>query len=77
MRRRFTLLKTIPSNSHNAHCDEQGYHWPKGQQFYLMSRWHQRQYGSSTSTVFEQIGGEEVIVILPNSRIVELFGKEV
>lgn len=77
-----TLLKTIPSNSHNApYSPELGEHWPAGQQFKLLDKRRQkvcqRFYRTkSTSTVIEQIGGEEVLVTIPNDRFVELFGIE-
>lgn len=26
----YTVARRMPSNSHNACCDEDGYHWPRG-----------------------------------------------
>jgi len=75
-----TLLKTIPSNSHNAPWSEElGSHWPTGQQFKLLGEKRQasirRLYRTkAASTIVEQIGGEEVLVSIPNSQFFELFG---
>lgn len=75
-----TLLKTIPSGSHNAPwSDELGEHWPEGQQFKLLPLKRQvscqRFYRTKpTSTIVEQIGGEEVLVAIPNDKFMELFG---
>lgn len=75
-----TLLKTIPSSSHNApYSDELGEHWPAGQQFKLLPKSRQesarRFYRTkNTSIAVEQIGGEEVLVTIPRDRFAELFG---
>lgn len=75
-----TLLKTIPSGSHNApYSEELGEHWPEGQKFKLLSpsrqesarRFHRTK---ATSILVEQIGGEEVLVAVPVDRFLELFG---
>lgn len=75
-----TLLKTIPSGSHNApYNEEHGQHWPAGQKFKLLSKSkHEtlRRYfhlGRNRVAV-EQIGGEEVIVSIPAEQFPELFG---
>jgi hypothetical protein len=74
-----TLLKTIPSNSHNApYSPELGEHWPAGQQFELLNKKRQDSlrkfyHVSADCTCLEQIGGEEVIISIPNSRLKELF----
>jgi len=60
----YILLKTIPSHSHNSPFTmELGHHWPAGQQFKLLPKTKQRSFGK---TDFEQIGGEEVILRVPN-----------
>lgn len=75
-----TLLKTIPSGSHNApYSEELGEHWPEGQKFKLLPLKRQESIRrfyrtSNTSTAVEQIGGEEVIVTIPNDKFKELFG---
>jgi hypothetical protein len=75
MRLRYTLKKTIPSSSHNSPCNEElGHHWPAGQQFYLLPKSKQNYFGK---TAFEQIGGEEVIVVIPTPKVEEFFGKKV
>jgi hypothetical protein len=75
-----TLLKTIPSGSHNAPYNEEiGSHWPAGQQFKLLSKhmhatlrkWFHLGPGR---VAVEQIGGEEVIVSVPAWQFQELFG---
>ena len=77
-----TLQKTIPSGSHNAPWNEtDGSHWPAGQRFRLLSKRKQvavRQFHrlSDSSTAVEQVGGEEVLVVVSNSRFQELFGVE-
>lgn len=77
-----TLRKTIPSSSHNAPFSEElGEHWPEGQQFKLLGKRRQddlrRFYRTkATSTIVEQIGGEEVLVAIPNDQFAELFGTE-
>jgi hypothetical protein len=79
---KLTLRKTIPSSSHNApYSEELGEHWPQGQQFRLLSKKRQddcRKFYrfKDTSTIVEQIGGEEVLVAIPNDKFVELFGIE-
>ena len=79
---KLTLLKTIPSSSHNApYSEEMGEHWPEGHQFKLLSKLRQdsirRLYRfSDSSTIVEEIGGEEVLVAIPNDKFVELFGVE-
>ena len=78
-----TLRKTIPSGHHNApYTPELGEHWPAGQEFKLLDKRTQawmRQQGKikSTSTLVEQIGGEEVRVAIPTAQFAELFGVEV
>ncbi len=80
--RTLTLLKTIPSSSHNAPFSEElGEHWPAGQKFKLLGKRRQdsiRKFyrTNSTSTIVEQIGGEEVLVSIPNGQFAELFGME-
>lgn len=74
-----TLLKTIPSGSHNApYSAELGPHWPAGQRFrFPKSRQSQlrRLYRKSDCESFvEQVGGEEVLVVVRNDRFQELFG---
>lgn len=75
-----TLRKTIPSGHHDApYSPELGEHWPAGQKFTLLGKREQsslRQRGriKDTSTVVEQVGGEEVRVAIPNDRFAELFG---
>jgi hypothetical protein len=77
-----TLRKTIPSGSHNApYSEELGEHWPKGQRFKLLGKRRQatlrRFYHiRASSTVVEQIGGEEVLVAIPTEQFGELFGIE-
>jgi hypothetical protein len=77
---KLTLLKTIPSSSHNApYSEELGEHWPEGQQFKLLDKTRQRgcqrlYRTKPTSTIVEQIGGEEVLVSVPNDQFQELFG---
>ena len=72
-----TLLKTIPSGSHNAPFTcELGSHWPEGQQFKLLPKSRYPSRMKATSIAVEQIGGEEVIVIIPRERFAELFGVE-
>jgi hypothetical protein len=77
-----TLRKTIPSGSHNApYSEELGEHWPEGQQFKVLEKRRQKScqrfYRTKpTSTIVEQIGGEEVLVTIPNDKFVELFGIE-
>ncbi len=77
-----TLRETIPSTSHNApFSPEHGNHWPAGQQFELLSKkkadsirkWR---HVPKDRTIIQQIGGEEVIVTIPNDRMQELFGVE-
>lgn len=77
-----TLLKTIPSGSHNApYSEELGEHWPAGQQFKLLDDRRQktlRRHFSvkASQTCVEQVGGEEVTVAIPTARFPELFGVE-
>ena len=78
-----TLRKTIPSGSHNAPFSmELGNHWPAGQQFKLPGKSKQRRLSQfycvrEGHTVVEQIGGEEVLVSIPDHQFPELFGIEV
>lgn len=80
MPKTLTLLKTIPSSSHNApYSEELGEHWPVGQKFKLLGKQRQESIRKfyrtkPTSTAIEQIGGEEVLVMIPNDLFVELFG---
>jgi hypothetical protein len=58
-----------------------GEHWPEGQQFKLLGKSRQdacRKFYrfKDSSTVVEEIGGEEVLVAIPNDKFVELFGIE-
>lgn len=77
-----TLRKTIPSSSHNApYSEELGEHWPEGQRFKLLPPRRQETlrrhfHVKDTSTVVEQIGGEEVYVSIPTEQFPELFGVE-
>lgn len=76
---KLTLLKTIPSGSHNApYSEELGAHWPAGQEFKLLPKnsYECKYYRPEGTTVLEQIGGEEVLLLVPNSKFVELFGIE-
>ena len=76
------LKKTIPSNSHNAPFNaEHGSHWPEGQRFKLLPPARQRSIRAFYNhcirpgcTVVEQIGGEEVLVVIDNAKFRELFG---
>jgi hypothetical protein len=76
------IRKTIPSSSHNApYSEELGEHWPAGQKFKLLGKSRQdscRKFYrfKATSTIVEQVGGEEVLVAIPNEKFVELFGIE-
>jgi hypothetical protein len=75
-----TLLKTIPSSSHNApYSSELGEHWPAGQQFTLLPTRRQETLHKFFSVpkdrvCLEQVGGEEVIVTIPVTKMPELFG---
>lgn len=77
-----TLLKTIPSHSHNAPFSiELGEHWPAGQTFALLPKRRQdslRKFcGVSADRIcLEQVGGEEVIISVPREQMPELFGVE-
>ena len=79
---KLTLRKTIPSSSHNApYSDELGEHWPEGQEFKLLGKRRQdscRKFyrSKNNSTIVEQVGGEEVLVSIPNDKFLELFGIE-
>ena len=79
---KLTLRKTIPSSSHNApYSDELGEHWPAGQEFKLLTKRRQdscRKFYrfKDSSTIVEQVGGEEVLVSIPNDKFAELFGIE-
>ena len=65
-----TLKKTIPSIAHNSPCNEErGHHWPEGQRF---KRVKSHRFGKSA---FEQIGGEEVLLLVPDKMVAELFGE--
>ena len=66
----YQAKKRIKSNSHNSPCDEDGYHWPMGQRFKLLPNRQQRWYGK---TAFEQVGGEEVILLVPDKQIDEFL----
>jgi hypothetical protein len=69
-----TLLKTIPSGSHNASYSEaDGYHWPAGTQFKVLPKYAQDRY---KCLLMEQIGGEQVILSVPLTRLEELFGAQ-
>ena len=78
-----TLRKTIPSSSHNApYSPALGEHWPAGQKFKLLGQRRQqtlkRHFGVAKGhTVLEQIGGEEVLVSVPDHQFRDLFGIEV
>lgn len=78
-----TLRKTIPSTSHNApYSEELGEHWPAGQEFKLLDQRRQRClhkhfHVPTGRTCVEQIGGEEVLVSIPNEQFPDLFGIEV
>ena len=77
---KLTLIKWIPSSSHNAPFSEElGNHWPQGQQFKLLDsdsqKVHRRFHRMKKDSVcVEQIGGEEVRVHIPISLFPELFG---
>jgi len=77
-----TLKRTIPSTSHNAPYNEElGEHWPEGQQFKLLDARRQRSVRKfyripDDRTVVEQVGGQEVLVGIPNSQFPSLFGLE-
>lgn len=77
------LLKTIPSNSHNApYSQELGEHWPKGYEFELFPRDRQTQLRKFyrvplDSVIIRQIGGEETLVSIPAEQFPALFGFEV
>ena len=72
MKRIVRLQKTIKSNSHNScFTEELGNHWPAGQRFKRLSKASQTYCGK---IAYEQIGGEEVIVLVPYKQIHELFG---
>ena len=78
-----TLAKTIPSGSHNApYSAELGPHWPAGQRFRLIAKSRQPQLRrlyrkSDVETFIEQVGGEEVLVVLPTARFPELFATDI
>ena len=75
-----TLKKTIPSHSHNAPFSaELGPHWPAGQRFRLLPKSRQPQlrrlYRKSDLVSFlEQVGGEEVLLVVSHDRFPEWFG---
>lgn len=71
MKRIYTLTETIMSNSHNApYTEELGAHWPRGQQFKLLPKYQQTY---SKCIALEQIGGEEVILLIPEGKFDSLF----
>jgi len=65
------LTHTIKSNSHNSsYTSEQGQHWPQGTQFKLLPKYRQTHFGK---VALEQIGGEEVCLLVPHDWINKLF----
>jgi hypothetical protein len=71
MEKIWTLKHTIKSGSHNAaYNDEIGYHWPAGQQFKKLRPGRQEWHGK---VGFEQVGGEEVILVIPATQVKDLF----
>src|SRR5580765_4568703 len=69
-------IARIPSGSHNAPCDENGHHWPEGQRFKMLSpakqKFFKQLYGVDR-TWLVQIGGEEVVIALPEKMVKELL----
>jgi hypothetical protein len=64
-----TLIKTIPSGSHNAPWNEvDGSHWPKGQEF-TVSKYQDY----NRKVVMDQMGCEEVRVSFPKDKLLNYF----
>jgi len=71
------MLKTVPSGSHNApYSVELGNHWPAGTKFKRLGiglqKWYRKTRGGH-NVYFEQIGGEEAIISIPEKRIGEFL----
>lgn len=77
MERTVTLLKRINSTSHNAYEDNEGYYWPKGQQFKLLGKDKQKRmkkYYANNRTYLTQVGGEGITISIPDNELETLFG---